>query len=59
MCACVCVLVNSYTGEAGVRQLERALAAVCRSTAVKVGPSSERREGSEGWGLLVISMYML
>lgn len=35
------LLVNEYTKEAGVRSLERKLAAVCRSVAVRVAESSE------------------
>ena len=36
MCVCMVCVVNSYTAEAGVRQLERVLGTVCRSAAVKV-----------------------
>ena len=42
-------LITSYTREAGVRSLERALGAVCRSKAVDYAEARDRaEEGGEG-----------
>ncbi len=40
----IATIVDNYTNEAGVRGLEREIAAVCRSTAVKVAEGQDVRE---------------
>jgi len=39
----VCAIINSYTREAGVRNLERMIAAICRHTATKIARQTARR----------------
>ncbi|TNY17295.1 Lon protease C-terminal proteolytic domain-containing protein [Rhodotorula diobovata] len=41
-------LVTSYTREAGVRSLERALGAVCRAKAVELAESADERDAAAG-----------
>jgi ATP-dependent Lon protease len=40
--AAIAELINSYTSEAGVRNLERNIAAICRSVATKIAKGSRR-----------------
>ncbi|MFO0757077.1 MAG: endopeptidase La [Byssovorax sp.] len=42
----IATIVDHYTREAGVRNLEREIAAVCRSTAVKVAEGQDVRESA-------------
>lgn len=39
----ICAIIESYTREAGVRNLEREIAAICRSVATKIAKGTRRR----------------